>query len=90
MAFKGINFTCSTTAQACWTFTGTADAMQTVIIQNDSGETVTVGGPDVEDGGKGISIADGETMPIPGYSGDMLYIIAASGTPVVQILANRV
>lgn len=90
MAFKGINFACSTSPQKCWSFVGTADAMQSVIIQNSTAINVAVGGPDVTSTGLGVVIAPGATLVVPGYYGDVLYIIAASGTPTVQILGNRV
>ena len=90
MAFKGTDFACSTSAQLCWMFTGTADAMQSLIIQNPSAVNVTVGGPDVDDASLGAVIGPNASLVVPGYSGDALYIIAASGTPTVRMLANRV
>lgn len=90
MAFRGIDFACSTTAQLAWTFTGTADAMQSVIVQNPNTIVITVGGPDVAAGSNGITIPQDGTLAVPGYSGDRLYVIAASGTPTVRMLGNRV
>jgi hypothetical protein len=90
MAFRGIDFTCGTSRALAWTFTGTADAMQSLIIENPSGIVVTVGGPDVDDGSLGVTIAPNARLTVPGYSGDQLWIIAASGAPVVRMLANRV
>ena len=90
MAFRGIDFICSTSAQLCWTFTGTADAMQSVIVQNPSAIVITVGGPDVLDGVRGITIPAETTLAVPGYSGDRLYVVAASATPTVRMLGNRV
>ena len=90
MAFRGINFTCGTTRAMCWRFTGTADAMQAIIIENPSAIVVTVGGPDVAAASLGVTIEPNARMTVPGYSGDELWIVAASGAPVVRMLANRV
>lgn len=91
MAFRGIDFTCGTSRALAWTFTGTADAMQSLIIENPSGIVVTVGGPDVANASLGVTIApNGGRLTVPGYSGDQLWIIAASAAPVVRMLGNRV
>jgi hypothetical protein len=94
MALRSFDFTLSTTAQVIWTAThGDASQPQSVTVQNNQAIVVTVGDSGVTDGSDGLVLPDGSTTPtsvtVPMYQGDVLYGVAASGTPSVQVLVGR-
>jgi len=95
MAIHGDDVALSTSAVAVWTANnGDANQPQSVTVQSSQSVVVTVGGADVANASNGVVLPDGSSAPkavtVPLYYGDVLYAIAASGTPTVQILVNRV
>lgn len=72
--------------------TGTLQDPTPLLIQNaDAAINIFIGGPTVTNTGAttGLLLAPGQVIPLSLINGDILYAIAASGTPDVAVIAGR-
>jgi hypothetical protein len=82
----------STTAEAIvsstnLTYTNTGTPYRVAIKNVDGAITVYLGGADVANtGANGYELLFGTTISLDLYTGDVLYAVAASGTPNIRIL----
>ncbi len=95
MAVHGEDNALSTAREVVWTATQAAsvDHPNLVWVENKDGSIeMTIGGADVADDSKGLTLAAGKTIgPITlTQPGEELYAIAASGTPTIKILVTGV
>jgi hypothetical protein len=95
MAVHGEDNALSTAREVVWTATQSAsvDHPNLVWVENKDGSIeVTLGGADVADDSKGLSLVAGATIgPITMTQPlEKLYAIAASGTPTVKIFVTGV
>lgn len=91
MAIKSSTTTLSTSSALVYRSTnGHAEAPQTLLVKNvDTTITAYVGGEDVTSA-NGMEVKAGEVLAVDLISGDEVYMIAASGTPEMRLLYNRV
>ena len=95
MAVHGEDNALSTAREVVWTATQAAsiDHPNLVWVENKDGSIeMTVGGSDVADDSKGLTLAAGATLgPFTlTQPGEELYAIAASGTPSISVLVTGV
>jgi hypothetical protein len=91
MAIKAEIEALSTTAELVYTANnGSADAPQSIVIYNaDASIVVYVGGEGV-DTTDGFPLAAGASVSIDLMAGDEVWAVAASGSPNINMLFNRV
>jgi len=91
MAIKAEIEALSITAELIYTSTsGHSDSPQGVVILNsDASITVYIGGEDV-DTTDGFPIAAGASVSLDLIVGEAIWAVAASGTPNINMLFNRV
>lgn len=80
----------STTSELVHTaINGNGQVPEGVLIYNDASViTVFVGGPTVDED-NGIPIVAGASLSLDMVSGEKLYAISASGTPIIRILVTH-
>lgn len=93
MAIKTTLSALSTTRAAVFTpTTGSLQDPTPILIQNpDAAINIFLGGPTVTNTGAatGILISPGQIITMSLTNGDILYAIAASGTPNIVVMAGR-
>lgn len=87
MAFKSETNTLSTTSEVIFTFPN--EGTSVIVRNNDASIIVYLGGPDVTTS-NGFPLAAGASIPVSGYAGEILYAVAASGTPVIRLLEQGI
>ena len=95
MAVHGEDNALSTSREVVWTATQAAsvDHPNLVWVENKDGSIeMTIGGSDVADDSKGLTLAAGKTLgPFTlTQPGEELYAIAASGTPTIKVFVTGV
>lgn len=85
MAFASTAVSAGTTASVAFTFD---NEIQRIVVKNTDGSAdVYLGGSDVSSS-NGFPLGAGESVAVPGFAGEELYVRTASGTVAVRVLAG--